>query len=401
MKIGVLRETRRWDDRRTGITPATARLIMDSYPDVELYVQSSKVRIFADSEYTELGIPVVDNIDHCDLLIGIKEVDEEELIAGKTYLIFSHVGKQQPYNRNFFRKMVQKKITLIDYEYLTDKNNNRLVAFGFWAGVVGAYYAFMGIARKTGNTDLPSPEICLDLEDMLKTLKTVTVPPLKILVTGGGRVASGALEIIRGAGIKEVIPRDFLNSEYDFPVFARLDPEDYAERKEGKFDRNEFYSDPRLYQSTFQRYPGVTDVFIPCHFWDNRAPVFFTKEQVQSPDFSISLIADISCDVNGPIPTTVRTSTIGSPFYDIDPSDLSEKPAFSSPGYITVMAVDNLPTALPMDASRTFSNDLYNQIFPYLFGTDEQGIIERGTILRRGQLTKQFDYLKDFLKGKP
>ena len=396
MKVGVLRETRRWDDRRVGITPATARLITDSYPNIELYVQSSKVRIHPDREYSELGISVVDNIDHCDLLIGIKEVDEEELIPGKTYLIFSHVGKQQPYNRNFFREMVQKKITLIDYEYLTDKNNNRLVAFGFWAGVVGAYYAFMGIAKKTGNAELPPPEMCRNLEDLHKKLKTIKIPSLKLLVTGGGRVASGALEIIRATGIKEVVPHDFLEMEYDFPVFTRLDPEDYAERKEGKFNRNEFYSDPRSYQSTFQRYLSVTDVFIPCHFWDNRAPVFFTKEQVRSADFSISLIADISCDINGPVPTTIRTSTIENPFYDIDPSDLSEKQAFSSPGYITVMAVDNLPTALPLDASRTFSDDLYNQVFPYLFGTDDQGIIERGTILKNGQLTKPFDYLKNF-----
>ncbi|WP_423128303.1 NAD(P)-dependent oxidoreductase [Gaoshiqia sp. Z1-71] len=399
MKVGVLRESRRYHDRRVAITPETARLIRENYPGVSLFVQSSAVRIHQDEEYSAMGIPVVNDVSHCDLLIGIKEVSEESLIEGKTYIMFAHVAKQQAFNRSFFKQMADKKITLLDYEYFTDQHHNRLVAFGFWAGVVGAYYAFQGAARRFRGIGLPRPETCRNLRELYHHLRTIKLPPLKILLTGGGRVASGALEMIHEMGIAEVLPKDFLEKDYDHPVYVRLDPEDYVVKKQGKFDRDDFYQNPADYSSAFLPYLKPTDIFIPCHFWDQVSPHFFTPAQLRSPDFGISLIADVSCDVPGPIPTTIRTSSIDNPFYDVDPESLLEQPAFSSSAHITVMAVDNLPTALPFDASRTFARDLYHQVLPSLFGEDTEGIIERATILKDGQLTEQFSYLRDFLEG--
>ena len=398
MKIGVLRETRRWKDRRVAITPETASYILDSYPKVELYVQSSNVRVHRDEEYVALGIPVVEDVSHCDVLIGVKEVDNEALIDGKTYIMFAHVAKRQSHNQEFFKLMAKKKITLIDYEYFTDKHRTRLVAFGFWAGVVGAYYAFLGIAKRFCRIELTAPEQCRDLNDLHHSLKTFKVPAIKIVVTGGGRVALGALEIINQLGIQEVLAKDFLNKEYDHPVFTRLDPEDYVKRKQGTFDIKHFYKTPKEYESAFLPFAKVADVFIPCHFWNQSSPDFFTKEELNSPDFSISLIADISCDVPGPIPTTLRTSTIENPFYDIDTNTLTEMPPFSAPGHVTEMAVDNLPTALPVDASRTFARDLFYQVLPSLIGQDDDGIIHRATILKDGKLTPPFDYLRNFLE---
>ncbi len=400
MKIGVLRETRRWKDRRVAITPETAGLIRDNYPEVEIFVQSSNVRVHSDDEYSRIGIPVVEDVSHCDVLIGVKEVAEESLIEGKTYIMFAHVAKKQAYNQQFLQEMVRKKITLIDYEYLVDLHHNRLVAFGFWAGVVGTYYAFKGIAKRFLDFELPGPEKCRDLAELHHQLKSVKWPPVKILITGGGRVASGALEIIHELGIKEVLPKNFLTQKHDHPVFARLDPEDYVERVDGKFGLEDFFLNPQNYRSSFAPYLNVADVFIPCHFWDNESPHFFTPEQLRSGEFNISLIADISCDVLGPIPTTIRTSTIEEPFYDVNPSDLSEQLPFSSSENVTVMAVDNLPTALPLDASRTFSRDMYYKVFPSLFGQDTEGIIQRATILKNGELTDKFSYLKEFLTGR-
>ena len=400
MKVGVLRETRRDHDRRVAITPETARLIRENYPEVSLFIQSSSVRIHRDDEYRALGIQVVDDVSHCDLLIGVKEVSEENLIEGKTYVMFAHVAKQQAFNRSFFKKMAGKKITLLDYEYFTDQHHNRLVAFGFWAGVVGAYYAFQGTAKRFMGIDLPGPQTCRNLKELHHHLRTLELPPLKILITGGGRVASGALEMIHEMGIAEVLPKDFLEKEYDHPVYVRLDPEDYVVKKQGKFDRDDFYLNPKDYRSAFSPYLKPTDIFIPCHFWDQASPHFFTTAQLRSPDFGISLIADVSCDVPGPIPTTIRTSSIDDPFYDVNTKNLLEQPAFSSSAHVTVMAVDNLPTALPFDASRTFARDLYFQVLPSLFGEDTDGIVGRATILKNGQLTEQFSYLRDFLKGK-
>ncbi|MGQ8334906.1 NAD(P)-dependent oxidoreductase [Sunxiuqinia sp. A32] len=399
MKVGILRETRRWDDRRVAITPETAKLIHQNFPDVELVVQASEIRIHRDDEYREIGISVVDDVSDCDVLIGVKEVSDDALIEGKTYFMFSHVAKEQEHNRQFLKEMSRKRITLIDYEYLTDTDEKRVVAFGFWAGVVGTYYAFKGIAKRFAKIEIPGPDKCLDLNDLHHQLRQFEVPPIKIVVTGGGRVASGSLEIIRELGIQEVLPRDFLYKEFEHPVFIRLDPEEYVEPIEGNFDREAFFKNPKGYRSAFLPYTKAADVFIPCHFWNPESPVFFTKEELREKDFAISIIADISCDVPGPIPTTIRSSTIDKPFYDIEPASLKECEAFSSSKNVTVMAVDNLPTALPVDASRTFARDLYYQVFSSLFGKDEHGIIERATILKGGKLTESYSYLKDFLEG--
>ncbi|WP_430972773.1 NAD(P)-dependent oxidoreductase [Sunxiuqinia rutila] len=398
MKIGILRETRRWKDRRVAITPETALLIQQNYPEVELYVQSSDLRVHPDEEYRQLGFPVVLDVSHCDVLIGVKEVANEALLEGKTYIMFSHVAKEQAYNRDFFKLMAQKKITLIDYEYFVDKHRARLVAFGFWAGVVGAYYAFVGIGQRFCNYQLPAPEACRDLQDLHHQLKALPIPALKILVTGGGRVASGALEIINHLGIPEVLPKDFLERDYDHPVYTRLDPEGYVKRKAGAPEDQHFYDHPEAFESAFLPYTKVADAFIACHYWNHESPHFFSAEDLKAPDFSISLISDISCDVPGPIPTTLRTSEIEAPFYDVEPLSGKEKAPFSSSSHITVVAVDNLPAALPMDASRTFARDLYYEVFPSLFGNDDDGIIERATILKNGKLTPKFSYLKNFLE---
>lgn len=398
MKVGILQETRRWQDRRVAITPETAALIQQNYPQVELVVQSSTLRVHQDNEYRKLNIPVVDDVSHCDLLIGVKEVANEALIEGKTYLMFSHVAKKQAYNRDFFKLMAQKNITLIDYEYFVDKHRARLVAFGFWAGVVGAYYAFVGIGKRFCRVELPGPEQCRDLKVLHQQLKKLKIPPLKIVVTGGGRVASGALEIIHHLGIPEVLPKEFLEHEYDHPVFTRLDPEDYVRRKNGPFVEQHFFDHPSDYESAFLPYTKVADVLIACHFWNQDSPHFFTADDLRSKDFGISLVSDISCDVPGPIPTTLRTSEIDSPFYDVDAQQLTEQEPFSSSSHVTVTAVDNLPAALPMDASRTFARDLYYEVFPSLFGEDKEEIVERATILKNGKLTPRFSYLRDFLE---
>ncbi len=398
MKVGILRETRRWQDRRVAITPETAVFIQQNYPEIELFLQSGDLRVHHDHEYQKLGISVVDDVSHCDLLIGVKEVANEALIEGKTYLMFSHVAKEQAYNREFFKLMAQKKITLIDYEYFVDEHRARLVAFGFWAGVVGAYYAFVGIGKRFCQLELPGPEKCRDLNELHQQLKRLKIPALKIVVTGGGRVASGALEIINHLGIQEVLPKEFLEHDYDHPVFTRLDPEDYVKRKVGAFDEQHFYDHPTDYESAFLPYTKVADVFIACHFWNQVSPHFFTADDLRLDDFGISLVSDISCDVPGPIPTTLKTSEIESPFYDVDARNLSEQAPFSSSSHVTVTAVDNLPAALPMDASQTFARDLYHEVFPSLLGEDKEGIVERATILKKGKLTPRFSYLNDFLK---
>ncbi|VAW23505.1 Lysine ketoglutarate reductase (LOR) (LKR) / Saccharopine dehydrogenase [hydrothermal vent metagenome] len=400
MKIGILRETRRWKDRRAAITPATAREIMKRWPGIEIYAQPSDTRVFKEGEYIEAGVKITDSLSHCDILFGVKEVAEEALIPGKTYIIFAHVAKKQEHNRAFFREMARKKITLLDYEYFTKKNGARVVAFGHWAGVVGAYYAIMGIMKRFANVEIPHPSTFYDAGELNRFLKTFKIPPLRVVITGDGRVGQGAASVLKAHGIRQVSSEEFLTNDFSEAVFCMLPFFDYVKPKDEKVaGYNDFFTMPGEFESTFIPYTQKADVHIPCHFWDPASPIFFSKEDMQKPWFKIRLVADISCDVPGPVASTIRTSTHGQPFYDVDKNSLKEKEAFSGKDNITVVAVDNLPTALPLNASEAFASNLLENVFPYLFGNDSEGVVERATILRDGELTKRYKYLEDFLKG--
>lgn len=399
MKIGILRETRRWQDRRSAITPGIAKEIIKKWPPVQIFAQPSEIRIFTDEEMGNSGVTIKEDLSECDVLIGVKEVSEETLIEGKTYVMFAHVAKKQEHNRYFFQEMAKKKITLIDYEYFTDRNGFRLVAFGHWAGVVGAYYALKGILKRYRGVEIPHPSALYDVEELYQIIRQLQIPPKKIVITGDGRVGLGAAKVLTESGIKKVNRREFLENKYENAVFCMLPFQEYVKPSTGSLKTYEdFFSDPEEFESTFSPFLEEADVYIPCHFWNPKSPHFFCKKDMACDDFKIRLVADISCDVPGPVPSTIRTTEHDSPYYDVDRKTLEEKPAFSDENNITVVAVDNLPTALPRNASETFSSDLLKNVFPFLINEDSEGIIERATILKEGNLTPHYSYLEDFLK---
>jgi len=400
VKIGVLKETKTPPDRRTAVPPETGAELLKKFPEIELVVQKSPVRCFPDAEYSKRGIPVVDTVSDCDILVGVKEVHIPELIPEKTYLFFSHTAKKQPYNRELLRSVLKKKITLIDYEYLTDINHNRLVAFGRWAGIVGAYNGLRAWGARMGTFSLKPAHECHDMEEMFRQLEPVKLPPVKILITGGGRVAHGALETLVPLHIRQVSAEEFLTVRFDEPVVCRIDPDQYVQRKDGgAFNLQHFFQHPADYVSTFRPFTKVTDLLMACHYWDPASPVFMTPDDYRAPDFKIKVIADVSCDIKGPIPSTLRASTIEEPFYGYDSETGTEGAAFD-PGNVTVMAVDNLPGELPRNASCDFGRRLLEEVFPALLGTDDQGIIKRATLTQHGVLTSHFAYLKDYVEGK-
>lgn len=401
IRVGVLRETKKPPDRRVAIPPHTGLKILDKFPNVSIFIQPSDIRCFTDAEYREQGYFLTEDLRECDILIGVKEINIPTLIPNKTYLFFSHTAKEQPHNRELLQQVIKRNITLIDYEYLTNIVGQRLVAFGHWAGVVGAYKALRARGMRTDFFDLPPARSCHDMEEMYLHLKKITLKPIKILVTGGGRVAMGAMQTIRNLNLMEVNTEDFLNKEYDEPVVCRIDPVDYVERKDGSvFDLQHFYSHPEMYQSTFKRFTKVTDLFIACHYWDPKSPMFLTKEDYKHEDFKISVIADVSCDVNGPIASTLRPSTIASSFYGYDRFNEEETIPFIDKRNVTVMAVDNLPGELPRDSSVDFGEALQEKVYDALFGDDPDGIVERATIAKNGKLTPHFAYLQNYLEGK-
>ena len=398
IKIGILRETKNPPDRRVPLTPPQIIALEELYPFVEFFVQPSDNRCYSDEEYDYLDIPLKEDLKDCDILLGVKEVDKRTFIPEKTYLFFAHVAKKQPHNREMFRVMSEKKIRLIDYEYLTTEKGQRVVAFGRHAGIVGAYNGLRARGIKTNKFKLKPAYQCHDLEEMWAGLRLIQfVPGIKILVTGEGRVASGAMETLSICNIVEVTPEEFLTKDFDIPVVCQIGPQHYTRNKKGlPFDFKDFTKNPCDYESAFLPFTKVTDIFITGHFWDPYSPVFFTSENMRSPDFRISIIADISCDVNGPIPSTIRVSTIADPFYAYNPRLETEEPAFSSPSNITVMAVDNLPGELPRDASLDFGKMLMKSVMYDILTQTESPMIERATILRDGNLTSAFSYLRDY-----
>ena len=398
ISIGVVRETKNPPDRRVAVTPEEGANILKQFPNVNLFIQSSDNRCFTDDEYKSQGLNVVDSLNHCDILIGVKEVVPEKLIPNKTYMFFSHTTKQQPYNKKLLKEVLQKKITLIDYELLTNDSNIRLIAFSRWAGIIGCYDGLKALGKKLNLFELKPASQLQHIYEMFDVLNSAKMlPPQKFLITGHGRAGTGAVEILNFLEIPEVSPKDFLNINYDNSVYTILDPHEYVERLDGKdFTLQNFFDNPTMYRSTFAPYTKVCDLLFACHFWNPHSPVFMTREDMQADNFNISVIADVSCDINGSIPSTIRPSTIEEPIYGYDPFTGEETAPFAK-GSITVMAVDNLPGELPRDTSSDFSKTLVKRILPALLIEDEHDIIKRATIAANGKLTTNYSYLKDYV----
>jgi len=399
-KIGIIREEKSPQDTRTPITPKQAKQIQDIYPSIEIFCQSSDIRCFSDDEFRDQGIGIVKDISHCDILLGVKEVEINSLVSNKTYLFFSHTIKKQPYNQKLLKSIVKKKIRLIDYECLTDEKGIRVIAFGRWAGIVGAYGAFWTFGKKFDTFSIKRAYECHDLNEIFGELNKVNLPPIKILITGNGRVSKGSLEVLKAAGIKRVDPEQYLFQQFDEPVYAQIDVDVYTKRKDGgAFSFDHFFKNPSEYKSNFKTFYKTTDVLIMAAYWDPEAPRLFELDDTKGEAFKIRVIADITCDINGSVPTTTKPTTIDDPVYDIDLNSLMEKEAFSHENNLSVMSIDNLPNELPRDASESFGEQMMKYVLPELLKSYDQSIIKHATITENGDLTKKFEYLRDYLEG--
>jgi saccharopine dehydrogenase (NAD+, L-lysine forming) len=402
MKLGILREGKTPPDNRVPLTPEQCVEVQQKFENVQVVVQSSQVRCFRDEDYRKKGIPVQGDISDCDVLPGVKEVPINELIAGKIYFFFSHTIKKQEYNRKLLQTVLQKKIQLVDYEVLTDKNGFRIIGFGRFAGLVGAYNGLRALGLRLKIFDLKPAHQCDGLEEMLYQLKLVNLPPVKIAFTGDGRVANGVLEVLEFMKIQRLSPEQFLEIGQPVnPVYTQLLPRHYARQKDySAFDLQHFFKHPGMYENAFLPFARSTDLLFAAAYWDPKAPVLFTAEDMKQPYFRISVISDITCDIEGSIPSTKRASTIAEPFYDYNPQTGELEAPFSSEKNVTVQAVDNLPNELPKDASHDFGRNLIDKVFPSLFGKDSDGIIERASVTKDGKLTERFSYLHGFAEGK-
>ena len=400
MKFGILKERKNPPDRRVVFSPNELTRLKQKYQNVSVKVERSDIRIFDDAQYENLGIEVTDDISDCDILFGVKEVPIENLIPNKSYFFFSHTIKKQTYNRELLQAILQKNIDLYDYETIVDSENRRLIGFGRYAGIVGAYNGIRAFGIKFELFKLPKAETLSGKDALISHLKRLVLPPLKFVITGTGKVGNGAKEVLDAIKIKEVSPENYLTKNYAQPVYTQIDVLEYNKRKDEQIlDFSDFYKNPKEYVSDFEKFTKVSDIYITGHFYGNDAPVILTREMLKANDCKIKVVADVSCDVNGPIACTLRSSTIAEPLYGYLPDENKEVDVFH-PAAIVVMAVDNLPCELPKDASDGFGEMFVQHVVPAFFNNDKDGILQRAKITEKGKLTPRFSYLQDYVDGK-
>jgi len=399
IKIGLIREGKIPSDNRVALTPAQCKWIHKNSDSIKIIAQSSEGRCFSNREYQVAGVEVKDNISDCDILLGIKEVPVAELIEDKTYLFFSHTKKKQPHNQPLLRAILDKKINLIDYECLEHEDGQRIIGFGFFAGVVGAHNGMMAYGSRTGLFKLDRVYKQRSFRELIHNYFGLKLPNVKIAVTGSGRVAHGILEVMNLMGIHEVEPDEYLKRRFAYPVYTQLKGAELYEHKEtGKYSREDFHENPQSYNCRFLPYAAQTDILMNGVYWDKNVPRLFEKPDIISDTFIIQTIADITDDENGSVPVNMGDQSIEDPVYGVDRKSL-KKTAPYLPDSIDVMAVGNLPNELPRDASRYFGEQLIKYILEDIVGNGSE-IIERATITQAGKLTPHFSYLQDYADGK-
>ena len=397
MKFGIIKERKTPPDRRVVFAPNELTRLKQLYHDAIVEVESSDIRIFSDVQYQSMGITVTNDVSDCDVLFGVKEVPVENLIPNKAYFFFSHTIKKQPYNRKLLQAILEKNIDLYDHETIVDAHNRRLIGFGRYAGMVGVYNGIRAFGIKFELFKLPKAETLSGRDALIMHLKRITMPALKFVITGTGKVGSGAKEILDAIKIKEITVDNYLTKKYAQAVYVQLDVLEYNKRIDGQsLDFTDFVAHPEEYVSDFEKFTKVTDIYFAGHFYANGAPMILTREMLNASDCKLKVVADISCDVKGPIACTLRSSTIAEPLYGYFPLEDKEVDVFH-PAAVVVMAVDNLPCELPKDASEGFGEQFMEHVIPAFFNGDKDGILKRAKITEKGKLTERFSYLQDYV----
>ncbi len=396
MKIGIIKEYKNPPDKRVVFSPQKCTEIVKKYPDVKFLVESSDIRCFSDDEYDSIGLEIVDDLSECDILIGVKEVPIEKLIENKKYFFFSHTIKKQPYNKKLLQEILRKNIQLYDHETIVDKSNNRLIGFGYYAGVIGAYNGFRTYGLKKNLFEIPKAIELKDRVEFNQTLQQIKIPNIKILLSGMGRVGSGTKEVLDFLKIKQVSPSDFINKQFSEPVYTNIDVLDYNFSNFIDNSISNFYNFPQNFESSFSKFSSIADIYFAGHYHNPKAPKLITLNDLKKNSFKIEVIADISCDIDGPIACTIRPSTIDDPIYGFHKLNSLECD-FLDPDAIAVMAVDNLPCELPRDSSEMFGEMFLKHVIPSFFNGDKDDILKNSQMTSDGQLTSRFKYLSDYV----
>ena len=407
-KIAIIRESRS-DDRRAPLVPAHIKELLSTFSDLSISVQPSEHRCFSDQEYEEQGAIITEDLSACNLVLGVKEIEPDLLIPLKSYMFFSHTSKIQPDNsaaaqgtpgmdkKELLKEILKKKITLIDYENIRDDLSRRYLGFGRFAGIVGCYNSLNLYLETLGQQPMPRAHELNSYEKLKDNIDKRDFGNARIIITGDGRVARGSLEFLKFANIQKVLPDEYLQYSNSSAIFCNLPTSVYVSNKDGNvFDLQHFINSPEMYISVLDKYMPSTSMLISSHYWDPKSPRLFEKKDIEKYN-NLKVIGDITCDVNGSIPTTSRPSTIIDPYYYIDRTTLQEINQHNQA--LAIMAVDNLPSELPKDSSKEFGDGIVKEVLPYILEKDD-GRIKRATITKNGYFLPSYKYLTNYINTK-
>ncbi|MCX6248182.1 MAG: bifunctional lysine ketoglutarate reductase /saccharopine dehydrogenase family protein [Bacteroidetes bacterium] len=432
--IGIRHEDKYLLERRSPLTPRHVEWLV-RHKKLDIIVQSSEKRIFRDEEYRNAGAEVSDDLKKCSVVFGVKEMPVSFFEPNKTYVFFAHVIKGQSYNMPMLKRMMELKCNLIEYEKVIDEQGKRLIFFGKYAGLAGMINSFwaLGLRMKDhgyisnllkirqAHTYPSLKEAREDISAIGQRIAEKGIPnellPFVIGFTGYGNVSQGAQEICGLLPVKEISPEKLLelrnrkNLPNNIIYKVIFHEEDLVEHTGGKpFDLHDYYANPHYYRSVFEKYVPHLSMLINCIYWDKRYPKLITKEYLKKLFAGgrpkLSVIGDISCDVEGSIECTLKPAEIDDPIYiyNVDTEQITM--GHQGDGML-VMAVDILPAELPRDASNGFGDVLVSFVKPIADADFEDSFedldlpkaIKKGLILHRGELTPDFKYLEEFLIG--
>jgi saccharopine dehydrogenase (NAD+, L-lysine forming) len=433
--IGIRHEDKYAMERRAPLTPSHVKWLVD-HLKLDFVIQSSPKRVFTEEEYTKAGAKIAKDLKKCDVIFGVKEMPESFFEPGKTYVFFAHVLKGQPYNMPMLKKMMEMGCNLIDYERIVDEQNKRLIFFGRYAGMAGMintlwafglrlkHYGYESklLKIKQAHTYHSLEEARDDISAIGQLIAEKGIPedlrPAVVGFTGYGNVSNGAQEILGLLPVKEISPEKLLTLKHrkhipDNIIYKVIFKEEHLVKPidpAAEFDLREYYVNPEKYKSQFEQYVPHLTILMNCMYWDARYPRIVTKDYLEKL-FSkgkpkLTVIGDITCDPDGSIECTHKGTHIEDPLFVYNPITRKPSMGYESDGML-VMAVDILPSELPRDSSSGFGDALLHFVKPIANADynlpfediDLPRAIKKALVLHKGELTPDYEYLKDHVKN--
>ncbi|MEW5760676.1 MAG: bifunctional lysine ketoglutarate reductase /saccharopine dehydrogenase family protein [Candidatus Thermoplasmatota archaeon] len=430
--IGIRKEDKNKWERRAPLIPEHIKELIHKH-SIKVIVQSSKIRIFSNEEYTKAGCMVQEELSSCPIIFAIKEIPSELIQPEKTYVFFSHTTKGQKHNMPMLKKLLEQKCNLIDYEKIVNETGMRLIFFGKHAGYAGMIDTLWALGQRLNWEGIKNPFSNIQQTIFYESLSQAKEALVKVgerIRTGGidralvplvcgfagyGNVSKGAQEILDILPTKEISPEE-LSNIYNKPSGSHIYKVVFKEEHmvepisaEKPFQLKDYYENPERYKSKFHNYIPHLTILMNCIYWDSRYPRFVTKEYLKklysAPEKPrLRVIGDISCDINGAVECTLRATDPEKPIFVYNPFEDSAKLGYEGNG-VVVLAVDNLPCELPIESSKDFSEVLKNFI-PDIVNADFSGDfdncnlpkpIKNAVIVYHGELTPNYRYMEKFL----